>query len=406
MNSKTIGGILLVSGTTVGAGMLALPVVTGFAGFIPAVLLMLAYWLFMTYTAFLILEINLWMEKKDANMVTMAQATLGKIGACFAWIVYLFLLYALTTAYLAGGGPIVSQLLFDATGIQVPRALESVPLLVVFGYFVYRGAHTVDWINRVLMIGLVASYGVAVYLLAPHIEGKLLSHADFSLIWMGSSVAATSFGFHIIIPTLTTYLNKDLHQLRRVIWIGSAIPLVVYLVWEALVLGILPLGGGSGLAEGYRMGSNGAALLSAYLGQGVLPEVLRLFLLLAIVTSFLGVSTSLTDFLADGFSVKKTVWGRVFLLLLTFGPPLGFVLTDPRAFLSALEYAGAFGVVVLLGLLPAIMAWRGRKGIGKGAKYAVKGGSFGLAAAVFCSLLAITIEILQKLGVLWIKSGY
>ncbi len=77
--SKLAGGILLVSGTTIGAGMLALPVVTGMAGLLPTLLLFLVFWIFMTYTALLMLEVNLWM-KDHSNMITMAKETLGKWG--------------------------------------------------------------------------------------------------------------------------------------------------------------------------------------------------------------------------------------------------------------------------------------------------------------------------------------
>lgn len=403
--NKTIGGILLVSGTTVGAGMLALPVVTGFAGFVPSVALFVLYWLYMTFTALLILEVNLWMEKKDANMITMARMTLGKLGEGVAWITYLFLLYALTTAYLAGGGPIFNEFLFGLTGITVPKLLESVPLLLIFGYFVYHGAHKVDWVNRLLMLGLVAAFAISSVMLIPHVDFGLLSYHDLPLLWVGSSVAATSFGFHIIIPTLTSYLERDVGQLKRVIWIGSAIPLFVYLLWEFLVLGIVPLYGDVSLSHGYIQGANGAELLTKVIGNGALSEILRVFLLLAIITSFLGVSTSLTDFLADGFNVKKSPWGRGFLLILTFGPPMVFALTDPRAFLSALEYAGAFGVVILLGLLPAWMAWNGRKKYAAGALYKAPGGAGLLIITMAISFGVIACEILQKMGVLWIKSG-
>lgn len=403
--NRTVGGVLLVSGTTVGAGMLALPVVTGYAGFFPSVIMFIAYWLFMTFTALLILEVNLWMEKKDANMITMARMTLGRFGEAIAWVTYLFLLYALTTAYLAGGGPIFNEFLYGLTGITVPKYLESVPLLLIFGYFVYRGAHTVDWINRLLMAGLVVAFCLSAFLLTPYVNPELLFHHNAKLLWVGSSVAATSFGFHIIIPTLTSYLNRNVNQLRRVIWIGSAIPLLVYLLWEFLVLGIVPVEGSISLSQGYFEGANGAELLTQIIGNGFLSEILRVFLLLAIITSFLGVSTSLTDFLSDGFNVKKSPQGRVFLLLLTFGPPMLFALTDPRAFLSALEYAGAFGVVVLLGFLPALMAWRGRRKYAKGARYQAPGGSPLLFLTMAASSIVILCEVLQKMGVLWIRNG-
>lgn len=108
-HSQLIGGILLVSGTTIGAGMLALPVSTGLAGFIPSIILLFVFWLYMTYTAFLMLEVNLWMGP-HTNLISMAKNTLGTIGEGVSWLTYLFLLYSLTTAYVAGAGPSSSTL--------------------------------------------------------------------------------------------------------------------------------------------------------------------------------------------------------------------------------------------------------------------------------------------------------
>lgn len=88
-SSRVFGGILLVSGTTIGAGMLALPVCTGLAGFFPSLVLFILYWIFMTYTAFLFLEVNLWMGR-SANIISMAKRTLGRWAQIASWIVYLF----------------------------------------------------------------------------------------------------------------------------------------------------------------------------------------------------------------------------------------------------------------------------------------------------------------------------
>ena len=86
---KIIGGVLLVAGTTIGAGMLALPVVTGLAGFYPSVALFLAYWLFLTFTAFLMLEVSLWLPPQ-ANLISMARHTLGRWGEAVSWALYSF----------------------------------------------------------------------------------------------------------------------------------------------------------------------------------------------------------------------------------------------------------------------------------------------------------------------------
>jgi tyrosine-specific transport protein len=396
---RLIGGILLVSGTTIGAGMLALPIVTGFAGFWPTITLFIVYWLYMTFTAFLMLEVNLWMEA-HTNLITMARRTLGRSGQIFSSIIYLFLLYTLTTAYLAGGGPIFIEAFETVTGWKLPAWTSSFPLLVIFGFFVYQGARSVDYVNRLLMVGLAISYFLMVIFLAPHVQGSLLTHTHWSTLWLAISIVSTSFGFHIIIPTLTDYLHRDIKQLKWVLIIGSIIPLLVYCSWELLTLGIIPLHGPSGLKEGYQKGLDGATLLGMYLGKSELSLLARLFSLFAIVTSFLGVSLSLRDFLADGLKIQKTEKGRMFLYLLTFVPPLAITLVDPRAFLNALEYAGAFGVVTLLGLFPVLMVWRGRYVQHRTGEFRTPGGQWALAVALAISLFVIGLEIANKTGLI------
>ncbi|MBA3721070.1 MAG: tyrosine transporter [Parachlamydiaceae bacterium] len=401
MNSKyrQIGGILLVSGTTIGAGMLALPVVTGLAGFFPSLVLFIIYWLFMTFTAFLILEVNLWMGE-HTNLVSMARATLGKSGATCTWVIYLFLLYTLTTAYIAGSGPIFIEFVANITGWKAPIWMGPIPLLTIFGFFVYQGTKSVDYVNRILMLGLAITFIIITIFLTPNVQANLLEHMDWKYIWMAVSIVSTSFGFHIIIPTLTDYLHRDVTQLRRVILIGSCIPLFVYIIWEILTLGIIPLYGPNNLVEGYQQGLDGATILSNVLGNSKLAFTSRCFSLFAIITSFLGVSLSLSDFLADGFKIRKTAKGRGILYLLTFVPPLLITLVDPRAFLHGLEYAGAFGVVTLLGLLPVLMVWSGRYYQKRESNFTTPGGKVALTAALLISLAVIGLEVANKANLL------
>ncbi len=396
-HSKLIGGVLLVAGTATGAGMLALPVSTGMAGFLPSLMVFIFYWAYMTYTAFLMLEVNLWIGE-GTNLISMARQTLGRWGQAFSWLIYLFLLYALTTAYIAGSAPIVIDGIKALTGFILPEWAGAIPLLTIFGFFVYKGMHSVDRVNRLLMLGLVVAYGLLVVFLTPHVDGELLRHVDMKYVLMGVSVVATSFGFHIIIPSLVTYLEGDVAKLKRVLVIGSAIPLLVYILWEFLTLGIIPITGPHGIRQGYLEGSNGAHLLTAFLGHSLIAMVARFFSFFAIVTSFLGVSLSLSDFLADGLRIRKTRGGRVLLYLMTFVPPLVITLIDPRAFLSALEYAGAFGVVTLLGLLPAMMVWSGRyrKRLAEGSSFRTPGGKALLVVVMLISLGVIVMEIAIK----------
>ena len=396
-----IGGILLVAGTATGAGMLALPTSTGLSGLLPSIIIFVLYSLFMTFTALLMLEVNLWVGEGN-NLISMAKLTLGKWGEAVSWIVYLFLLYSLTTAYIAGGAPLLLHAFKYVTGIQVPEWVGPFPLLLIFGFFVFRGAHSVDRINRYLMMGMVVSFVLLIIFLFPFIKIDLLTYIDWQYTFLGISIVSTSFGFHIVIPSLVTYMKRDIVSLRKVIIIGSSIPLFVYIVWEILTLGIIPIDGLYGIRYGQSHSGNAATLLMQFIHHPLMSILIQLFSFFAIITSFLGVSLSLFDFLADGLHIKKTRNGRLLLFSLSFLPPLIITTIDPNTFLLALEYAGAFGVVVLLGLLPPLMTWSGRYRLFLITEngYQVSGGKTSLIITLILSLSIIGFEIVKKLGLL------
>ena len=351
-----IGGIFLVAGTTIGAGMLALPVTTALIGYGPSIALFLICWGFMLASAFFFLDVNL-AVKGEPNLISMASRTLGIWGKSVAWIFYLLLLYSLIAAYIAASAPLFVQALEYILPIQVPALVGPFILPLVFGSFVYLGTLGVDLVNRLLMIGLIVSYALLVVFLPSHIHPELLGHMDLSPALIAFPVIITSFGYHIIIPTLTTYMNHDKKHLRLTLFIGSVVALLVYVLWQTLVLGIVPLEGENGLLMAWQKGLSSAVPLAKIVTNPYVRIGAQFFSFFAIVTSFLGVSLSLSDFLTDGFKIRKSWEGRLLAILLVFIPPLFFVFTYKRGFIVALEYAGAF-VAILLIFLPAMMAWQ------------------------------------------------
>ena len=61
---SVLGGMLLIAGSCIGAGMLGLPIVTGISGFLPSLALFFCGWLFMTATALLLVEVNGWFSRQ------------------------------------------------------------------------------------------------------------------------------------------------------------------------------------------------------------------------------------------------------------------------------------------------------------------------------------------------------
>ena len=87
---QIISGSLLIAGTTIGAGMLAIPLVTGVAGFWPASIVTTFVWLYMLLTGLLFLEATLWMHR-GANVLSMTKRFIGEKGRLLAGGTFVFL---------------------------------------------------------------------------------------------------------------------------------------------------------------------------------------------------------------------------------------------------------------------------------------------------------------------------
>ncbi len=350
-----VGGTLLVAGTSIGVGMLALPVVTAAGGFIPSLFIYIVCWLFMLCTGLLILEACIWMPK-DANLITLSSRLLGKWGKVSCWILYLLLFSSLMVAHIAGGGNVVS-LLFDGT---LPVWLSTIIYVGIFAPVVYFGTLWVDRLNILLMVGIVITYLVFVGSSVKYIDFGLLARMDWSKSWLALPVVFTAFGYQSLIPTLFNYMNRNVRKMRFAIIVGTTIPLLIYVIWEMLILGIVPLEGSGGLAEAITKGENAINPLGSYLHHPKLLAIGQGFAFFAMTTSFLGISIAFIDFLADGLKVVKKGTRKMSLCALIFLIPMIITFINPHLFLIALRYAGGFGVALLLGAMPVMMVWAGR----------------------------------------------
>lgn len=362
-------GTLLVAGTSIGGGMLALPILTGLTGFLPSILVYFFCWLFMASTGLLFLEICFWMDP-DANIVSMAEKTLGKPGKWAGWILYLFLFYCLTLAYIVGCGDLMVELFNDS----IPEWLGSLLFVLLFAPLVFAGVRVAGRVNVVLMFGLALSYCAFVWLGYKHIKWDLLLERNWSAFPLAFPIAFTAFAYQGTIPTLVNYMHRDVTKVRLAIIFGTLIPFIVYVIWQALILGIVPVHAPGGLLDALKQGENAAQPLKYFIQNPNVYVVGQFFAFFALVTSFLGVTLGLLDFLSDGLNIKKTALGKLFLCSLIFIPPLLFAFSYPGVFLMALDYAGGFGCALLLGLLPVLMVWSGRYYLRLHSPYSLWGG--------------------------------
>ena len=392
MLSKVLGGSLLIVGTAIGAGMLALPVATAAGGFYHSWILFLGVWLYTVFAAFLMLEVNLWLPP-DTNLVSMAKATLGRVGEIATWFCYLFLLYCLLSAYSAGGSDLLHSL-FLLANWQTARWLDSIIFVTLLGSIIVYGIRAVDFANRGLMIVKLGSYTFLIALVVPHVDINKLEGGQFHMLGSALMVVVTSFGYSVIIPSLRTYFNSNVNMLRLTIALGSLISLVCYLLWDLAVQGTVGASGPAGLISIASSGHTASQLTQALSQQanGHISELAHVFTSVCMTTSFLGVGLCLKDFLRDGIHAHEKNRQRhpIWVPLLTFAPPLGIVIIYPKLFIMGLTFAGILCVLLLI-LIPSLMAWSGRyvKKIATG--YQVWGGRTLLAIEI---IISVTILIL------------
>ncbi|MCH1430385.1 MAG: tyrosine transporter [Chlamydiales bacterium] len=349
-----LGGALLIAGSCIGAAMLALPLRAGFAGYIPSSIVFIVCWIFMLITALMLAEVNIY-TGRGSSLISMAGATLGEWGKAASWGIFLCLFYALMVAYSFESGLLISGQLEMSYGIQFPAHWGSCLFVSLMGFFIYLGTQAVDKANRALMLVLIFCYFFLVFTGTRFVSSELLTKTcSPKHSFLVLPVMVTSFGFHNVIPSISEHYQYDRKRIRKAILFGGSIPLLIYLVWNAIILGIIPFEE-EHIAFQALQGKTPAQALMAVAGNQKVLLFANGFAFFAIATSFIGVGLSLVDFLADGLKIKKEGASRAVLCIVALLPPLLFSMGWENLFLKSLEYVGGFMAVILFGFFPVLM---------------------------------------------------
>lgn len=388
--SRIIGATFLIAGTCVGAGMLALPVETGAAGFLPSFVIITLAYIFMISTGLLLAEANLWMEE-GAHIVTMSSKLLGKFGKLLSIILYIFMGYGSLIAYDSGGSTLI-QNLFSSFGFDLARWQACTMFGIVFGLMIFFGTHFVSKFNTYLVFGMIIAYVLIVVFGLREVSFSKLTYIDWSPSLSVLPLLLATFSFQMIIPSITPYLERDPKALRLSIILGTTIPYVVYMLWEVIVLGIVPVFGDNSLTWAFKSGIVATQPLRAHANIPLLPQISECFAFFALVTSFLGIALGLYDFLSDFTKVKKQGLGKFVLIVAVIFPTLFFSILFPNAFLIALDATGGYGDAILSGLIPISMVWIGRYHKKIEGPYKVKGGKIFLLTLSFFAFVVLAVQ--------------
>jgi tyrosine-specific transport protein len=376
MRSSKIGAISIVAGTAIGAGMLGLPMAIGRLGFTNGSLVLLFMWIVAMYSAMMVLEVNLEVGE-GAHFNTMALEILGRPGQFLATGSVFFLLYCLLVAYMTGMGNLIS----GATGLE-PR-LGTIIFAAISAFILYCGTNTLVTVNKFLFMTMLGAMVLSFMVLGGKLNMSNLSlgEASPSTLLIALPVLFTSFGYHGSIPSIVSFVGEDKNALVKIFLVGSAIPGVCYVLWLLLSMGSATPAQLAGMTNVDAL----VALTSG--GSQWVQTVLSTFTLLALLTSFFGVSLGLFDLVAETFKRSNDSAGRAGTSLAVFLPPMVASLLAPNGFIAALSHAGVALAIIAI-FLPCAMVWKMRSE-GRSTKFRAFGGRPAIIISAICGVLII-----------------
>ncbi|MBD2775953.1 amino acid permease [Iningainema tapete] len=400
---SVLGSTALIAGTTVGAGILALPAVTLPSGVVPSTALLIAVWLYALVSALLLVEVTLntmrFGGSSSNGLLVMVESTLSKPIARITGGAYLFYHYTLLVAYIAQGGEILGSAVEKVAGVQndLPVWVGTTTFTLLFGGIMYLGREKlVEKLNSAFVAIVIVSFIGLLLLAGTHIHPSQFSVQNWSALPPAVSVMFVALFFHNIIPVVTVQLEGDVRKIRSSIIIGSVIPLIMFLAWNAVILGSVSpdtiQGIGGAVFDPLQALRNGGA------GEllGVLVSVFSEF---AIATSFIGFVYGLLDFFKDISPAPNQLSRRLPLFSLILFPPLSLSTLNPGIFLTALDYAGTFSSSILAGIIPALICWKQRQLYsGRIEQTLVPGGKLTLVVMIGVALAVIGRQIWSMCG--------
>lgn len=393
--TSVLTGGMIIAGTAIGAGMLANPTATSGVWFLGSLLVLSYVWLCMSLSGVMLLEARLHFAQ-GASFHSMVQQLLGPRWNAVCAFSLVFVLYSLTYAYIFVGGGITQEVL--APMLNVPRPAAATLFLAVLAVFVVASIHWVGRFSTLLIGAMVVCFVLAVARIFPHIQTSVLLNTEAQLfygryLWLALPVCLASFGFHGNVPGLVDYHQGQAKPVAQSIWLGSGLALALYVLWQLAVQGTLPR---SEFSPVIAADGDVAVLLSAlsgYLSTAGMGQWLHAFAYFAIISSCLGVTLGLFDYVRDAFGFSMTAAGRSKTAAITFLPPWLAYLFVPTGFVKVMGYVGLMAAVWAV-LVPALLVRECRRQFPNSGQYRAPGGQIGIYFVMLFAVLVMAIQLL------------
>lgn len=344
----TIG--FLITGNLIGAGILALPVNTALGGLFPSLIVMLIVGAAMIYTALVLSNEAIERKCDRFHYPTLYGEYLGRYGKWVATFTNFFILYGLLTAYLTSSATTLDTLL----PFNLPKPIYLITFFLAITALTLSGKGIVQKYNTIFILLLILCFAVIIGVSIPHMSFENASYVNLSMTPSTVPILVTSLHFHNLIPSVCRELHWDKKAIRKSIFTGMAIAMLMSGTWLVVSLSSLSLTTGEySLATAYFENLPATVLLAKKVNFSLFITVSLIFTVIALLTSYVANGISLMGLLKNVTQHNNGLDHKYTRYALAFIPPLLISLFYPDIFLRTLNLVGGIGLITLSGVLPS-----------------------------------------------------
>jgi amino acid permease len=309
--------VFMITGMTIGAGILALPYAVAMVGLIPGVAYIITLGFIMLFLNLMIGEIAI-RTKEQYQLDGFIGKYLGKPYQYFFSLLFLLSSFGSLLVYVIGEGVSLSAIFGGS------EVLWSVIFWSVGSFFIWGGLQKVKSVDKIIGAVVVATItGISFYLF-PRFEVQQLSYFSSSHIFFPIGVILFALHASPAIVEAHALLPDRERTFRKALLIGTLVPVVLYVLFTIAVVGFT--------------GQNTTEVATVGLGRSLGPiaiVVANIFAILAMSTGFMSLGTALKEAL-----VWDHKFPEKFALFLVISVPLALFLLGVRSFILTLDVVG------------------------------------------------------------------
>lgn len=369
-------------GTIVGAGILGIPYIVAKAGFLVGFILILVLGIAFIFLNLFAGEVVL-RTKEQHQLTGYAGKYLGRWGKRIMTFTMLFSIYGALTAYLIGEGETLHAIFKIGEPLWYGLLFFAVAIFII-----WRGTTETGKAEFVLMILLFLVVIFISIFSYRNINFNHLTFFDFGKLFLPYGIVLFAMMGSPAIPEMQEVLGKDKLLMKKAIIVGTCIPIVLYIVFTFVIMGIVGLNQFELLAPNQRIAT---IALSVY-AHPLLGICANILAVLSMFTSFLTLGTALTQVYEYDYALSRSL-----SMLLTFVIPFIIVLFNLTTFIAALGITGAIAGG-LDGILITLMYWRAKRFGDRVPEYSLPPHTFVGMVLIFLFVVGIVYQVLVAFG--------